>query len=173
MAGGTPAVPGGGERGGMERAEVRMMIEEALAQRGLPNEAWQGVNARAAGRAPSGLEDGGREVPGPWRMRLAGDGTATFSGCYYKRLMMTLQCSNVDGSGKLTGSVSHSGTVYVGVSITDADGAGTIVTGATLADVSHDEIPEDQSAERIPLYKVVNGRVVFRYNWMPVLGMTA
>ena len=108
-------------------------------------------------------------IPESWTMKREGT-AATFTNCYYQREMCVKECANVT-DGKLTGTVATTGTVWVGVEIADVSGNGTIITGSTLASVSHAAPPEDQSVNKLPLYKVVNGKTVWRAGGIPRVGV--
>lgn len=133
----------------------------------------QGVNASVADKP---AWDIGAIVPvvgiaRPFEMTLTGT-TATFSYCYYQRQMCVVECSNVS-SGVLTGTVAATGTVYVGVQITEATGAGTIITGSDLSDVAHASAPADQSTVKLPLYIVTAGAAVLDIRGLIQMGFYA
>jgi hypothetical protein len=106
-------------------------------------------------------------VASPWDITFDG-ATASFAGTHYMRGPLTLAPSVADHTVS-----GDDGNIYLGVEINTAEGTAAIIEGATLAEITDQEVNEEEPLYKIPLYIIskatVNGSVscsvTFRYVW--------
>lgn len=106
----------------------------------------------------------GTATPAPFEMTISGT-TATFTNCVYQRQMCFITATDK------TATLVMTGDYYVGYIVDEAAGTITMNPGADFSDVAHTTPPADQSAIKIPLYKLTDGRVVCDYRKTTQVGL--